>query len=88
MLKKFLIILITVSCIMTATVITSYSNKEVTYKNVQVERGQTLWNIAKNYSGHEKDPRKLVYQIKKINNIDNSILQPGQIIRIPINNKS
>jgi len=73
---------------MTATVITSYSNKEVTYENIQVERGQTLWNIAKNYSGYEHDPRKLVYQIKKINNIDNSILQPGQIIRIPVNNKS
>lgn len=66
----------------------SFSKGEVKTKTIYVSSGDTLWNIAKeeqeNNSYYEdKDIRDIVYQIKKLNNIqNNSNLIEGQKIII------
>ncbi|CDF57982.1 cell division suppressor protein YneA [Thermobrachium celere] len=61
-------------------------NNIVNYTEVVVQKGDTLWNISMKYTPKSKDIRKTVYEIKKINNINNSIIQPGQILKVPIDN--
>ncbi len=81
--RNILIIVILLTIILISVVITSYSNKAVVYKEIKIQKGQTLWNIAAKYSTN-KDPRKLIYQMKKINGIEDSIIQPGEVIKVPV----
>jgi len=52
----------------------------------RVSAGETLWSIAKSYCLND-DPRMAIYEIRKANNLlgpDGPILQPGQIIYVPV----
>lgn len=49
-----------------------------------VDEGDTLWNIAKPYYDGDKDFRNLIYSIKKINDLEESLIYPGQKIIIPL----
>ncbi|MCX7951958.1 MAG: LysM peptidoglycan-binding domain-containing protein [Clostridiales bacterium] len=62
----------------------TYTNRN--YVEITVEKGDTIWNISLKYTPKNKDVRKTVYEIRKLNNIDNSIIIPGQIIKVPIDN--
>jgi len=67
----------------------SYSKGEIKEKVLYISDGDTLWNIALNEKEsnayyEQKDVRDIVYEIKKMNNIDNSsTLMVGQ--RLVIN---
>lgn len=54
-----------------------------TYFKVTVYPGDTLWDIAKEYCGDNKDIRKKIYEIKKANKLDSAVLIPGQQLIIP-----
>ncbi len=62
----------------------SFSKGEVKTKNIYVSSGDTLWSIAtqekENNSYYEdKDIRDIIYEIRKINELDNtSYLKVGQ----------
>lgn len=49
-----------------------------------VEEGDSIWNIAKPYYNGKSDYRDLIYNIKKINELDQYIIYPGQEIIIPL----
>ncbi len=49
-----------------------------------VSSGDTLWAIAAEYATEGSDIRKIVYSIKKRNNLTGSSLQAGQTLIIPI----
>lgn len=57
------------------------------YFEVKVIEGDTLWNIAKEYLPLNYDIRKMIYNIKEINEIESANIYPGDIIKIPIINK-
>lgn len=51
-------------------------------REVIIEKGDTLWEIVlKNYP--HTDPRRKVAEIKNINNLEISMIYPGQKIRLP-----
>ena len=50
----------------------------------EVESGDTLWNITIKYNDNNKDIRDLVRQMKRLNHLEQSTIQPGQQILIPI----
>ena len=56
------------------------ANQEETYQIYTVQPGDTLWDIAKQYTSG--DPRELIYQIQKANNIT-PVIRPGQELKIP-----
>ena len=62
----------------------SFSKGDVKTKTIYVSNGDTLWTIAReeqenNVYYEDKDIREIVYQIKKINNIENNTnLKEGQ----------
>lgn len=67
---------------------TSFSYKEVEYREMYVSNGDTLWEIAKSekdknqyYEG--KDIREIIFDIKKVNNLQNSDIYEHQRLLIP-----
>ncbi|MEB3429614.1 LysM peptidoglycan-binding domain-containing protein [Citroniella saccharovorans] len=70
-----LLLIILISLIRTRAV--SKNNYEV----ISINKGETLWCIAEKYPN--KDPRKFIYEIKEINNLNSSIIYPGQKIKVP-----
>lgn len=59
------------------------SMSNVEYRTVDVEQGDTLWTIAQSQVGSEMDIRKYVNEIKKLNDIKGSLINEGQIIKLP-----
>jgi len=52
----------------------------------EIETGESLWSIAAHYyESSNVDLRKMVYKIKKINDIDSAVINPGRELIIPIN---
>mgnify|MGYP006288932397 FL=1 len=78
------VILLTLIILISVISYSALTKKEIYYKDIQIKDGQTLWEIAESEFGKDIDIRKYVYQIKQINNLKNSNIQPGQVIKIPI----
>jgi len=79
----FLIILI-VCILVIFTSNRAYSSiYEEKYIEVEVEQGDTLWCIAKKYMPKGYDVRKMVFELREFNNMQDVRIYPGDIIRIP-----
>ena len=50
----------------------------------RVEAGDTLWGIAEEYAAPGGDVRRLVFDIKRLNDVPDSVIVPGQDLRIPV----
>ena len=59
--------------------------EDMEHYSVVVRSGDTLWSIAEDnideYS--PKDIRKVIYDIKKMNDLDNDFIQPGRLLKFP-----
>ena len=53
------------------------------YTEIQIESGDTLWALAKEFGPKNTDPRKVVYEICMLNSITADGIYPGQVITIP-----
>lgn len=53
------------------------------YIEVVVRPGDTIWKIAKEHVDEQQDIREVIYIISKINEIDNSMIYSGQVLKIP-----
>lgn len=67
---------------------TTLSYKPIEYKEIYVSDGDTLWEIAKNEKTYNeyyknKDIREIIFDIKKINNLENSDIYEHQKILLP-----
>lgn len=49
-----------------------------------VRDGDSLWKMAEQYDNNKLDLRTYINIIQSFNDLDNTILQPGQKIKIPI----
>lgn len=54
------------------------------YKEVIVNKGDTLWNIALNNMPDGYDVRKMIYEIREFNSMNSADIYPGDKIKIPI----
>lgn len=66
----------------------AYSKETIEYKEEYIYSGDTLWSIAEkeaeeNNYYKEEDIRSIVFDLKKVNNIENTNLEVGQKILIP-----
>lgn len=52
------------------------------YRILSVSRGDTLWDIAREY-GANMDIRKYIYKIKKLNKLSSSEIFEGDVLKLP-----
>lgn len=79
MLLLLILIATTISGLNTATCLT-----EQEFFQVEVQHGDTLWDIAKEHMPNDIDPRKAVHIIENVNKTSPYELQAGQVLDIPV----
>lgn len=83
-LPRFIISMIIIVCILSfiTSMLTTrvFSAASIQYDSIVVSEGDTLWSIANNIGGNVN---KNIYEIKEINNLENSIIYVGQELKIP-----
>lgn len=47
-----------------------------------ISQNETLWSIAKQFTPDNKDIRQTIYEIEKLNNLQNATIYAGQTIQI------
>lgn len=75
------IIIITFMCLNSI-----FDKEEVITKEIQytVSKGERLWDIAEQYKRPGQDIREYIYEIRKLNNMENATIYEGQEITIII----
>lgn len=51
-------------------------------KTYVVEYGDTLWSIGSKHANESTDVRQWIYEVEKLNDIDNALIYPGDVIDI------
>jgi hypothetical protein len=59
---------------------------ETRYRDYYVHEGDNLWDISSRNIPEGYDIRKMIYEIKELNNIETGYIYPGDTIKIPIYN--
>lgn len=60
------------------------ASEPVQIVTVIVDRGDSLWKIAERHDNNKIDLRKYIDIIQKYNGLENTVLQPGQRIKVPV----
>lgn len=81
--KSYIILMLIIFIVVFITGFKIHNRTNIIYIEHEVQQGETIWSIAKQYNTY-KDIRKTVYQIKKINNNSDSIIHIGDILLIPV----
>ncbi len=62
----------------------SVSDDATIHSTYRVVGGDTLWDIASEYTVAGEDVRRVVFEIRRLNDLDGSVIIPGQVLRVPI----
>ena len=84
--KVFVIVYLisTISVLFSKSPLTVEDNEDNNlYIQYEIQYGDSLWSIADQFNSKNKE--KFIYNIKKINNLENSLLIVNNILLIPSN---
>ena len=84
--KVFVIVYLisTISVLFSKSPLTVENNEDNNlYIQYEIQHGDSLWSIADQFNSKNKE--KFIYNIKKINNLENSLLIVNNILLIPSN---
>lgn len=84
--KVFVIVYLisTISVLFSKLPLTVEDNEDKNlYIQYEIQYGDSLWSIADQFNSKNKE--KFIYNIKKINNLENSLLIVNNILLIPSN---
>lgn len=54
----------------------------ITYQEYIVMPGDTLWSIASENKKEGQDVREYIYKLQLVNDVENCLIYPGQVIKI------
>ena len=78
------VILVAVLLLATAVSADLVAGEYETYEAHLVVTGDTLWEIAEAYTPAGEDVRTTIFNIREANDLDGSVILPGQVLRIPL----
>ncbi len=61
----------------------TYIEDQEPYNIIVVQKGDTLWSIAKTNGRKGEDVRSLIHEIRKLNELTEPIVYPGQQLFVP-----
>jgi LysM repeat protein len=82
----FVIFSLLISLIITLPRVHS-SIQEQKFEEYHVADGDSLWNISLKYLPKDYDVRKMIFEIRELNDMEDSYIYAGETIKIPIYNK-
>lgn len=89
--KRFISFIVVLILIIGATVVAfaTINHREYTMVNtkvVVVSEGQSIWTIVEtnNLIPEGMDIREYIHNVRELNNLETSLIYPGQIIELPI----
>lgn len=59
-----------------------FATKTVEYENYTVAQGDTLWSIASENKKVGQDVREYIYELREVNNMNDCLIYPNQVIKI------
>ena len=82
-------VLIVISTVVVALVLLLASSVQATPDLVEtvdykVRSGDSLWAIADDYTPEGRDVRNTIEAIKRLNDIEGSVIHPGQLLEVPV----
>lgn len=84
--RRFYMIIMVLTVLLTVTVFASVVNGADSnngYETITVERGDTLWDLAKEYS-NGTDIRIYIEKIKDMNDMSDSNIYAGDLLKLPV----
>ncbi len=79
---SLIILFVIISCFTNMFINKVFSHEKEEFNNITVCQGDTLWSIASKLEGNINEN---VYEIKKLNKLDSSIVYVGQELIVPVN---
>lgn len=77
---SFIIVLFLILvAIMPKKTVEAYAMK---YEEYVVSTGETLWSIASENKKDGQDVREYIYELRKLNDLDDCMIYPNQVIKI------
>jgi LysM repeat protein len=52
-------------------------------QKIIIKTGDTLWSIAREHKDKNQDIRSYIYKVKKLNNLETSIIYAGDVLALP-----
>ncbi len=81
--RKRFISFISISMILIISILNCVSaNSVAEYQDYTVVQGDTLWSIAEENKKSGQDIREYIYELREINNLNDCLIYPNQVIRI------
>lgn len=82
----FVVLSLLISLIITLPKV--HSNiQEQKFQEYHVIDGDNLWNISLKFLPEDYDVRKMIFEIKELNDMETSYIYAGETIKIPLYNK-
>ncbi len=89
--RRFFLSIFTLSLAIITVISLFINSRKVysfTYKEEHIEvivkAGDTLWKIAKEHMPKDYDIRKMIHEIREINNMETADVYPGDLVKVPI----
>lgn len=84
--RKRIGLFLVIAAMMTAFILTTGSafsaGESADTIQIVVRQGDTLWDIAREHTGG-RDLRRVVWEMRKMNELDDVFIQPGQVLLVP-----
>ncbi|NLK86867.1 MAG: LysM peptidoglycan-binding domain-containing protein [Clostridiaceae bacterium] len=79
----FIMLLTVLTTIILLSTVVNGSDSYNEYETITVKRGDTLWDLAEEYSD-STDIRAYIRKIKKINDMSDSSIYEGDLLKLPL----
>jgi LysM repeat protein len=87
---RFLVIISTMIVALVLLLATSVmaAGPEPVTDDYRVRSGDTLWSIAEQVAPADADVRAVIAQIRSLNELDSSLIRPGQSLLVPVDSEA
>lgn len=80
--KRFITSITILMIILIALLNKCVARKSVRTEDLVVSAGDTLWSISCEYKKTGQDVRSYLYELRELNELNDCIIYPGQVIQI------